>query len=246
MKAMILAAGFGTRLRPLTNQTPKPLLSVGGYPLLEWNLLLLRQYGFRDIMINLHYLGQQIETTFGNGSRLALRISYSWEKTILGTGGGIKQAEAFFEGEPFLVMNGDTLCEVNLEVLRQVHAEQEAIATMVVREDPHAEQWGPIDVTQGNRVQKINGIGRHSTESHRTFMFAGLHIMHPQLLQDVPEGQETSIIDAYQRMLAKEKFVAAFPFSGYWSDVGTLERYEQAQQDVEAKQLTIERRLQER
>ncbi len=131
-------------------------------------------------------------------------------------------------------------------MLQQVHREKDALATMVVREDPEAQQWGPIEVTAEDRVQSINGIGRSHRHPSHTFMFAGLHIMHPGLLQDVPEGQETSIIDAYQRMLAKEKFVAAFPFSGYWSDVGTLERYEQAQQDVEAKQLTIERRLQER
>jgi NDP-sugar pyrophosphorylase family protein len=93
---MILAAGFGTRLRPLTNTIPKPLLPVGGTPLIVWNLLLLRRHGIRDVIINLHHLGELIEKELGDGSTVGMRISYSHEPTILGTGGGLKQAESFF------------------------------------------------------------------------------------------------------------------------------------------------------
>lgn len=242
---MILAAGLGTRLRPLTNKTPKPLLPVGGHSLLEWNLLLLRQYGIRDIIINLHYLGSQIQEAFDDGSRLGLRLTYSPESQILGTGGGIKQAEAFFEGEPFLVLNGDTLCELDIQALLQFHAQQQALATMVVREDPDAERWGPIEVTRDGRVQRINGVGRTKADPADVYMFAGIHLIHPRLLRDVPKGQETSIIDAYHRALGTEEPIAGFRMSGYWSDVGTLERYEQAQQDVDAKRLTVETRLQD-
>ena len=101
MKAMILAAGRGTRLQPLTDSTPKPLLPIGGKPMIEWSLLLLRQYGIREVLINLHYLGDQIDEAIGDGSRLDLRVSYSREATILGTGGGIKQAEPFFPESDF-------------------------------------------------------------------------------------------------------------------------------------------------
>ncbi|HWC50736.1 MAG TPA: sugar phosphate nucleotidyltransferase, partial [Nitrospira sp.] len=92
MKAMILAAGLGTRLRPLTNAIPKPLLPIAGTPLIVWNLLLLKRHGFQDVIINLHHLGPMIEQALGNGSKYGMRIYYSHEPVILGTGGGIKQA----------------------------------------------------------------------------------------------------------------------------------------------------------
>ena len=117
MKAMILAAGLGTRLRPLTDTTPKPLLPVAGTPLIVWNLLLLKRHGFQDVIINLHHLGSMIEQALGDGSRYGLRIVYSYEPVILGTGGGLKQAEPHFSGEPVLVLNGDTLVEIDLGAL---------------------------------------------------------------------------------------------------------------------------------
>src|SRR3982751_5669006 len=131
---MILAAGLGTRLRPLTDTIPKPLLPVGGTPLIVWNLLLLRRHGIRDVVVNLHYLGHLIQKELRDGSMWGMRISYSQEPTILGTGGGLKQAERYFEGRPFLVLNGDTLCELDLGALRRFHEQHRPLATMVVRE----------------------------------------------------------------------------------------------------------------
>src|SRR5690348_18126635 len=107
MRAMILAAGLGTRLRPLTDSLPKPLLPVGGTPLIVWNLLLLQKYGIREVVINLHYLGDLIEKELRDGSAWDMSLTYSHEWTLLGTGGGIKQAQWFFGDEPFLVLNGD-------------------------------------------------------------------------------------------------------------------------------------------
>jgi NDP-sugar pyrophosphorylase family protein len=103
MKAMILAAGLGTRLRPLTDSLPKPLLPVAGTPLIVWNLLLLRKHGIHDVLVNLHYLGDLIEKELGDGSKWGMSLTYSHEWTLLGTGGGIKQAQSFFGEEPFLV-----------------------------------------------------------------------------------------------------------------------------------------------
>src|ERR1041385_376305 len=134
MKAMILAAGLGTRLRPLTNTIPKPLLPIAGTPLIVWNLLLLKRYGFHDVVINLHHLGPMIEHAVGNGSRYGLRIIYSREPVILGTGGGLKQAELYFSGESVLVLNGDTLVELDLGALYECHQQSEAMATLVLRE----------------------------------------------------------------------------------------------------------------
>ena len=144
MKAMILAAGYGTRLRPLTERLPKPLLPIGGRPLLEWNLLLLKKHGITHALINLHHLGDQIVETFGDGSRYGMRLAYSHEPVILGTGGGIKQAQPYFEDRPVLVLNGDTLSDCDLTALLETHRVRRALATLAVREDPHAAEWGAI------------------------------------------------------------------------------------------------------
>jgi NDP-sugar pyrophosphorylase family protein len=234
MKAMILAAGFGTRLRPLTNEIPKPLLPVAGRPLIVWNLLLLKQHGITEIIINLHHLGHLIEKELGNGSALGMRLTYSHEPVILGTGGGIKQAEAFFDRQPVLVMNADTLLELDLSELIRAHQARQPIATLVLRADPDAETWGPVEVDARQQVLRINKKGVLGVQAAATYMFAGVHVLDPRVLADVPSGRETSIIDAYVRALARGETIGGFPMTGYWSDIGTPDRYAEAQRDAEA------------
>ena len=240
---MILAAGLGTRLRPLTNTIPKPLLPIGGTPLIVWNLLLLRRHGFREVVVNLHYLGSMIEQTLGNGSKFGLRIQYSYEPLILGTGGGIKQAEPYFSGNPVLVLNSDTLVELDLEALMAFHRSNKAAATLVVREDPDAEQWGLVEVGEKQRIVRITGKGPTDSVPTVPRMFAGVHILEPQLLRDVPKGVMSSIIDPYVAAIARGEVVLGFDLTGYWSDIGTIERYEQAEQDVRAGLIRLDDRL---
>lgn len=239
---MILAAGLGTRLRPLTNTTPKPLLPMGEVPLIVWNLLLLKRHGFHEVVINLHYLGAMIEQALGDGSTFGLRIRYSHEPVILGTGGGIKQAEPYFAGEPVLVLNGDTLFELDLEALLAFHRAKKAAATLVVREDADAATWGLVEVAEDHRIVRITGKGL--TESGPTVprMFAGIHIVEPRLLQDVPQGVMSSIIDPYVAAISRGETVLGYDLKGYWSDIGTVDRYEQAEQDVRAGLIRLEDR----
>ena len=232
MRAMILAAGLGTRLRPLTNTIPKPLLPVGGTPLIVWNLFLLRRSGIREVVINLHHLGSQIEKELGDGRTLDMRISYSRESILLGTGGGLKQAEVFFHGEPFLILNGDTLFELDLGNLIGFHKQENPLATMVVREDPDVERWGAVELDGEQRIVRINGRGT-TDESRSRRMFAGVHVVHPRLLRTVPRGRESSIIDAYVHEIQSGERVLSYPLAGYWSDVGTPARYAAAQQAVD-------------
>ena len=239
---MILAAGLGTRLRPLTNTTPKPLLPMGGIPLIVWNLLLLRQHGFHEVVINLHYLGSMIEQALGDGAKFGLRIRYSHEPVILGTGGGIKQAEPFFAGEPVLVLNGDTLFELDLEALMAFHQSQKAAATLVVREDPDAATWGLVEVREDHRIVRITGKGLADSVPTIPRMFAGIHILEPRLLQDVPKGVLSSIIDPYVAAISRGERVVGYDLHGYWSDIGTVERYEQAEQDVHAGLIRLDDR----
>jgi NDP-sugar pyrophosphorylase family protein len=242
MKAMILAAGLGTRLRPLTNTIPKPLLPVAGTPLIIWNLLLLKRHGFRDVVINLHHLGPMIEQALGDGSRFGLRIVYSREPVILGTGGGIKQAEPYFSGEPVLVLNGDTLFELDLEALCAFHRARKAAATLVLREDPDAARWGLVEVGADDRIVRITGRGRSTDEPTKPRMFAGIHILTPRLLRDAPKGTAFSIIDSYVAAIDRGEDVLGFDLKGYWSDIGTAERYSQAEQDARAGLIRLDDR----
>lgn len=245
MKAMILAAGLGTRLRPLTNTIPKPLLPVAGTPLIVWNLLLLKRHGFHDVIINLHHLGPMIEQTLGNGSKYGVRIYYSHEPVILGTGGGIKQAEPNFSGEPVLVVNGDTLFELNLEALCQFHRQRKAAATLVLRRDADAAGWGLVEVDSDQRIIRITGRGKAEPGQTLPRMFAGIHVLQPRLLRDVKKGKESSIIEAYVAAIQRDEPVYGFDMEGYWSDVGTPERYAQAEHDAAEGRIRLADRLSE-
>jgi len=242
MKAMILAAGLGTRLRPLTNTIPKPLLPIAGTPLIVWNLLLLKRYGFHDVVINLHHLGPMIEQALGNGSRYGLRIIYSREPMILGTGGGLKQAEPNFSGEPVLVLNGDTIFELDLGALCAFHQERKAAATLVLRSDPDAARWGVVETGADDRIVRIIGRGKPDSGPTHPRMFAGIHILHPRLLRHVPKGKESSIIDAYVSAIERDEPVLGYDLKGYWSDIGTPERYAQAEQDASACLISLSTR----
>ena len=242
MKAMILAAGFGTRLRPLTAVTPKPLLPVAGTPMIVWNLLLLKRHGIQDVVINLHHLGAMIEQALGDGARFGMRITYSHEPVILGTGGGIKQMERWFNGEPVLVLNGDTLFELDLTALLVFHRERDAAATLVVRQDPAAARWGLVEVTDRAEVIRITGRGRSVSTPTTPRMFAGIHILHPRLLRSLPVGKESSIIDAYVQGIQEGERIMGYDFDGYWTDVGTPERYAQVEQDAAAGLLCLSAR----
>jgi NDP-sugar pyrophosphorylase family protein len=239
MKAMILAAGLGTRLRPLTEKTPKPLLPVAGRPLIVWNLLLLRQHGITEVIVNLHHLGDMIEQTLKNGSQYGLALTYQREPVLLGTGGGLKQAESFFGGNPFLVLNGDTMLDLDLKAVTAVHEQRDALATMVLREDPEAERWGAVELDRDQLVRSINGKGRAADGPTEKLMFAGVHVMHPRLLCDLPVGRESSIIDAYHRAIIQGEPIAGYRMTGYWSDVGTPERYAQVQRDAEQGRIPL-------
>ena len=239
---MILAAGLGTRLRPLTNTIPKPLLPIAGTPLIVWNLLLLKRHGFHQVVINLHYLGPMIEQALGDGSKFGMRIIYSHEPIILGTGGGLKKAEPYFSGEPVLILNADTLVELDLEALRDFHRSRGAAATLALREDQDAERWGLVEVGEQDRILRITGRGVREATTIAQRMFAGIHILHPRLLQQVPKGVVSSIIDPYVAAIERGEPVLGYDLHGYWSDIGTTERYTQAEHDARSGRIRLEER----
>jgi NDP-sugar pyrophosphorylase family protein len=219
---MILAAGRGTRLAPITDTIPKPLVSVAGRPLLEYILDFLRAGGIDDVVINLHHLGQRIADHFGDGSRHGVRIRYSWEDPILDTGGGIKRAEALLAGEPFVVVNGDSLLELRLQDVVERHLASGAIATMVVRPDPDARRYGLIELDDDDRVRRIVGIPADAPGPLRGFMFPGLHVFQPDIFSWMEADVAYSVIRVtYARLLAAGAPIQGHVTTARWVTIDT-------------------------
>jgi NDP-sugar pyrophosphorylase family protein len=211
-RAMVLAAGFGTRLAPLTHTTPKPLVPVADKPFLDHLLSLLHAGGIREVVINLHHLGHLIEQHVGDGSRWGLAVRYSREATILDTGGGIKQAEPLLRDEPFVVANGDSLLELPLAELVDFHRARGGIATMALRPDPDAARYGLVEIDADARIRRITGRPEGPpTSGLRGLMFPGLHVLEPAIFTLMEAGAAYGIArTTYPAIIA-----AGLPMYGY-------------------------------
>jgi NDP-sugar pyrophosphorylase family protein len=223
MKAMILAAGFGTRLKSLTKNLPKPLMPVKGVPAIYHVLETVRRSGISEVIINLHYLGEKIESELGSGGRFGMKISYSREPSILGTGGGIKRAQRLLGIKPFLVINSDILCNINLTRVIRYHRRKKGIATMVVRRDPVVQRNGEISLGRENRVQSI--LGRPPLNPRRKRMFCGIHVLEPGIFDYLKPRFSSIIRDFYIPALEQGHKIWGYDYRGYWADFGTPGAY---------------------
>lgn len=245
MKAMVLAAGLGTRLQPLTEQMPKALLPVAGRPLIHYPLLLLKRHGITDIVINLHHHGQKIVDALGDGQAMGLHLHYSSEPTILGTGGGIKQAHQLLGDNTFMVINSDILVDLNLDEVVEFHRRKDATVSMVVRADPDVARYGAIELDGQDRVRTI--IGQGGGEGHgsagagalRPFMFTGIHLLEPSVFDAIPGHGFSSITDVYITMLQRDAQLFGYVMQGAWMDLGTPERYQEANRLLGDGRLTL-------
>jgi NDP-sugar pyrophosphorylase family protein len=225
MKALVLAAGLGTRLLPLTQATPKPLIPLNGQPLISYTLRYLKYYGITDIFINLHHLGDQIKNTLGDGNSYGVKITYSEEPVILGTGGGMKKLEKAFHDSPFLVINSDVLTDFPLSQLIAFHHEKKGMASLVLREDPEVNRFGPIEIDPAGRIRTILKKGNHPSNHLKKLMFTGIHLVDPEILRSIPEAVFYSITDRYIELLLQDKPLFGLEMKGFWGDLGTLEEY---------------------
>ena len=234
MKAMILAAGLGTRLRPLTDTCPKPLLPLVLQPMLAYVLGQLQAQGVTEVIINLHHRAHQIRQWLGTGTQWGLRLHLSYEQEILGTAGGIKRVEAWLHEAPFVVINADVLVDLNLRALWQWHCQRGALVTMVLRPDPAARAYGPVRIDATDRVLCINGrpCGTALSEGQE-MVFTGIQVLSPEVLQWIaPERHLSTTADIYPALLAQQQAVYGYRHTGYWMDVGVPERYRQAHWDM--------------
>jgi MurNAc alpha-1-phosphate uridylyltransferase len=223
MKAMILAAGRGERLRPLTDTTPKPMLPIDGKPLLEHHINRLAAVGIDKIVINTCWLGEQIEEYFADGGRLGVNISWSREAQALETGGGISQALPLLGDQPFLLINGDVWSDFPLAELSKTHLSAELDAQLILVDNPEHHPQGDFSL-DGKLV---------SYKEAQRYTFSGISLFRPALFAayQASAGQCFPLRDVLRPAILAGR-VSASVYTGNWCDVGTVERYQQLQSFV--------------
>jgi NDP-sugar pyrophosphorylase family protein len=234
MKAMILAAGFGTRLKPLTICLPKPMFPVLNRPLLEHTLQFLSSQGIQDIIVNVHHLPEKIIEYFGDGTDFGVRLQFSREEKILGTAGGLKKAQSFLEKETFLVLNSDVLADINFDSVLKFHKEKKSCLTLVVRQDDEPEKYRPIPLANNCRINRfVEASIKHPSTNIQRVMFTGIQIMEPEIFSRIPASKFCGTTeDIFPKMIEKGLPVYGHLHEKYWIDMGTRETYIQAQADA--------------
>ncbi|MCL9775534.1 nucleotidyltransferase family protein [Vibrio methylphosphonaticus] len=223
----IMAGGFGTRLRPLTDNCPKPMLKVGDKPILETVIKSFIKAGFSNFYISTHYMPEQIHQHFGDGSDLGISISYVHEDEPLGTGGALGLLpDDIPQGLPLIMINGDVLTKVDFERLLDFHIENKADATMCVREYDYQIPYGVIN-GEGN---KINSMVEKPIQ--RFFVNAGIYIVSPRVIQSVPENYHIDMPTLLERHMNERDNIFMFPIHEYWLDIGRMDDFNRAQTDI--------------
>jgi NDP-sugar pyrophosphorylase family protein len=235
---MVLAAGQGTRLKPVTERMPKALVPVAGRPMIEYALLLLRRHGIQDIVINLHHFGDQIEDRLGDGRALGLSVRYSHEPELLDTGGGLLKAREFLSDGTFIVINTDVLIDLDLTALLQFHDNAGAVATLVLRPDPRADEFGSMDIDEDGRIIRFlkSRAPIEPNGALRKLMFTGVQVLEPRIFDHMqeqpPRAKFSTTRDTYPRMILAGERLFGFPFTGFWQDLGTDQRIRQAEENM--------------
>lgn len=239
MKAMVLAAGVGSRLDPLTRAVPKPVVPVANRPVIEHIIRLLRRHGFDDLVVNLHYLGHEIERRLGDGSALGVRIRYEWEDQLWGDAGSAKRVGDFFD-DTFLVVGGDDLCDTDLTTLIRFHRERGALATISLYEVQDPSEYGIVETDADGRVMRFLEKPRGG-EVFSRMANTGLYLFEPAALRTIPPGAFYGFgRDLFPRLLEAGQPIYATACSRYWRDVGNLEEYRQSQWDALAGDAGLE------
>lgn len=224
---VLMAGGVGARLRPLTEKTPKPMLKIGDRPVLETILLQFQEYGFQRFVIALNYLGDQIVKHFGNGERFGVRIDYVHEEEPLGTAGALALLPERPK-EPFFVMNGDLLTKLNFGSLMNFHQSSGAVLTMCVREHSLTMPYGVANIS-GDRLDRLV-----EKPTYRYLVNAGIYACDPSIIDLVPNGSPTTIVDVAHKLLDAGQRPAVFPIHEYWVDIGQHVDYVQASADYDS------------
>jgi len=223
----LMAGGFGTRLRPLTDNCPKPLLKVGNKPILETVLLQFIKSGFHNFYISTHYLPEMIEEHFGDGSNWGVNITYVFEDSPLGTGGALGLLPIDIPDLPLIMINGDVLTNLNFSKLLTFHTEQQSDATMCVREYDYQIPYGVVE----HDGLKVKAMVEKPT--YNFFVNAGVYVINPDIYKTVNHNTVIDMPTLLERQIEKNKTVLNFPLHGYWLDIGRMDDFNKAQKDIE-------------
>jgi dTDP-glucose pyrophosphorylase len=225
---VLMLGGLGTRLRPLTQTVPKPMLKVGNRPILEHILETLVSQGFTEFYFCINYLGNMIRAHFGDGTNWGVKIHYVEEQQRMGTAGALSLLPHTMQ-MPFLVMNGDLLTKVDFKALMEAHRDNHALATVCVREHEHQVPYGVIELTD-NRIERVV-----EKPTYRYWVSGGIYALSPQTLSYIPNGQFYDMPELIDKIIGEKKQVDAFQLQDYWLDIGQMPDFEQAQTDYESQ-----------
>lgn len=220
-KVILMVGGLGSRLQPLTNDTPKPMLKVGNKPILQTIVEKFAQYGFVRIVMCVNYKSHIIQDYFGDGSSFGVAIEYIFEEQRMGTAGALALLNQTPD-EPFFVMNGDLLTDVNFEHLLEYHLSQNATATMCVREYDFQVPYGVVNIEGKNILSIVE------KPIHKFFVSAGIYMLDSKVLTLIPQNEFYDMPTLFETLIAKNHKALSFPIRGYWLDIGRMEEYERA------------------
>ncbi len=239
---MILAAGLGTRLRPLTDERPKALVTVAGRTLLEIALSRLRTFGVSEVIVNVHHFAEMILDYLKANGKFGMRIEISREETLLDTGGGLKKAAWFFlesgtgRDEPFILHNVDVISTIDLARMAQFHVEHNALATLAVQERETSRYllFDAQDQLCGRRAGQDGPLElARPADQFQALAFSGIHVLSPQIFAKMHEEGAFSIVQTYLDLAARGEKILAFPADGcYWRDLGRLDNLNEAAKDL--------------
>jgi len=220
-RVVLMVGGLGTRLRPLTDELPKPLLQIGDKPILETIINGFSKYGFRNIVLSVSYKAEMIEEYFGDGSRFGVNIEYVHENKRMGTAGALSLMKEKLS-EPFFVMNGDLLTNINFEHMLEYHLSNKAVATMGVREYDFQVPYGVVNV-DGHQILNIE-----EKPVHKFFVSGGVYILSPGVLDIIPSDEYYDMPSLFESLIEKKKKSISFPIREYWLDIGQMSDFHRA------------------
>lgn len=230
MKAFILCAGLGSRLKPLTDSKPKVMIEIGGKPVLEHLIILCKKHGIEEIIVNLHYFPDKVKDYFGDGKKWGVSIKYSFEKKLMGGAGALKFAERLISKEPFIVMNGDVMTNVDLTEMVDFHKKSGGIGTIFVHETDHPYDSDLVEYDEGFLVKRFFRPKRG--DSFKAISKTGGHIFETRVLDFIPSGKKYSLEkQLIPDLLRKGERLYAYYSNAYSNDMGTLERLKKVESD---------------
>jgi len=221
-KVVLMVGGLGTRLRPLTEDTPKPMLKVGDKPILETIVLNFKKYGFTNFIMCVNYKSHIIENYFGDGSEFGINIEYIYEKERMGTAGALSLLSKIPQ-EPFFVMNGDLLTNINFEHLLNHHIDSGAISTMCLRKYEYDIPYGVVSIDNHKNIVSID-----EKPKYNYFVNAGIYMVNPEILEYIPKGEFFDMPSLFEFLVKDGKICSSYTIKEYWLDIGRLSDYEKA------------------